>query len=60
MKIIKCTIHVEIDEDKLKRLGYDRIEDYLNECRFCVYDDEHDDICESVDEYDVTDKNEIN
>ena len=55
MKKIKCTITVDVDEEKMKRLGYTNIEDYLNECSFCVYDDEHDDICSSVDEYDIED-----
>lgn len=50
-KNITCIIQVEVDEEKMKRLGYDNIDDYLNECKFCVYDDEHDDICISVDEY---------
>lgn len=50
-KKVKCIIKVEIEEEKLKRLNYDTIEEYLNECRFCVYDDDHDDICIEVDEY---------
>jgi hypothetical protein len=53
MKKVRCSIAVEIDEEKLKRLGYETIDDYLNECRFCVYDDEHDDICIEVNEYET-------
>ena len=46
-----CCIIVETDEEKLKRLGYSNVDDYLNECRFCVYDGDHDDICVGVEEY---------
>lgn len=48
---ITCVIKVEVDEDKIHRLGYDNIDDYLNECEFCCYDDEEDDIYSSVEEY---------
>jgi hypothetical protein len=51
VKNITCVIKVEVDEDKMHRLGYDNIDDYLNECKFCCYDDEEDDICSSVEEY---------
>lgn len=51
VKNITCVIKVEVDEDKMHRLGYDNIDDYLNECQFCCYDDEEDDICSSVEEY---------
>lgn len=54
MRHIKCTLTVNVDEEKMKKLGYESIADYLNECSFCVYDDDHDDICGSVDEYDIS------
>ena len=44
---------------RLKKLGYETVDDYLNECRFCVYDDEHDDICTTVEEYKTEDINKI-
>ena len=53
MKHVTCTVTVNVDEEKMKKLGYENIADYLNECSFCVYDDDHDDICGSVDEYDI-------
>ena len=59
MEEVTCIIRVGIDRDKIKRLGYETIDDYLNECKFCVYDDEHDDICTCVDEYMTDDNNEI-
>ena len=43
---------IEIDEEKFNSLGYENAEDYLNECCFCVFDDEKDDICIEVREYD--------
>lgn len=52
MKKYLCKIVVEIDEEKLNFLGYANAEDYLNECKFCVFDDEEDDICVEVREYD--------
>ena len=59
MEEVTCIIKVEIDREKIKKLGYSTIDDYLNECRFCVYDDEHDDICTTVDKYMTEDINEI-
>jgi hypothetical protein len=52
MKKYLCKIVVEIDEEKLNFLGYSNAEDYLNECCFSVIDDEKDDICVEVREYD--------
>lgn len=52
MKKVLCSIVVEVDEKVIKKQGYENIEEYLNECRFCVYNDEHDDICVEVREYD--------
>ena len=52
MKKYLCKIVVEIDEEKFNSLGYENAEDYLNECCFCVFDDEKDDICIEVREYD--------
>ena len=52
MKKYLCSIVVEIDEEKLNFLGYANAEDYLNECCFSVIDDEKDDICVEVREYD--------
>ena len=51
MKKVLCTIAVEVDEEVMKKHKYESIEDYLNECRFCVYNDEDDDICVEVREY---------
>lgn len=48
---VKCTIIVEVDEKKLKLLGYDNSDDYLNDCTFSVYDDESDNIITEVREY---------
>ena len=48
---VKCTIIVEVDEEKLKLLGYDNSDDYLNECNFSVCDEEYDDIITEVREY---------
>lgn len=59
MEKVTCIIKVEIDREKIKKLGYETVDDYLNECRFCVYDDEHDDICVEVEEYETEDINEI-
>ena len=59
MEEVTCIIKVAIDREKIKKLGYKTIDDYLNECRFCVYDDEHDDICTTVEEYKTEDINEI-
>lgn len=59
MEEVTCIIKVEIDREKIKKLGYETVDDYLNECRFCVYDDEDDDICTSVEEYETEDINEI-
>ena len=53
MEKVTCIIKVEIDREKIKKLGYETVDDYLNECRFCVYDDEDDDICVSVEEYET-------
>ena len=51
MALYKCTIVVDVDEVLVKRLGYDSVDDYLNECVFTVYDDTGDDICCEVREY---------
>ena len=59
MEEVTCIIKVEIDREKIKKLGYSTVDDYLNECRFCVYDDEHDDICTTVDKYMTEDINKI-
>lgn len=51
---VECKIKVEIPE-----LPTDTtVEEYLNDCRFCVYNDDHDDICVSVDEYEVINSSE--
>ena len=47
----KCTIVVDVDEVLVKRLGYDSVDDYLDECVFTVYDDNGDDICCGVRDY---------
>lgn len=47
----KCTVIVEVDDTLVKRLGYSSVDDYLNECAFTVYDDEGDNICCEVREY---------
>ena len=59
MEEVTCIIKVKIDREKIKKLGYSTVDDYLNECRFCVYDDEHDDICTTVEKYETEDINEI-
>lgn len=59
MEEVTCIIKVEINREKIKKLGYETADDYLNECKFCVYDDEHDDICVTVEEYLTEGKNEI-
>jgi hypothetical protein len=51
MKKYICSIVVEIDEETMNNLGYDNAEDYLNECKFCVFDDEENDIITEVREY---------
>lgn len=46
---VECKIKVEIPE-----LPADTtVEEYLNDCKFCVYNDDQEDICVSVDEYEV-------
>jgi hypothetical protein len=59
MEEVICLVSVAIDREKIKKLGYETIDDYLNECKFCVYDDENDDICVTVEEYLTEGKNEI-
>jgi hypothetical protein len=51
---VECKIKVEIPKLPIDTT----VEEYLNDCRFCVYNDEHDDICVSVDEYEIIDSNE--
>lgn len=51
VKKVICKIVVEVDEEVMEERGYDTIEDYLNECKFCVYNDDDDDICIEVREY---------
>ena len=51
VKKVICKIVVEVDEEVMEERGYDTIEDYLNECKFCVYNDYDDDICTEVREY---------
>lgn len=48
---VKCEIIVEIDEEEMENLGYDDIDDYLNECKFSCIDDNENDICTEVREY---------
>lgn len=51
---VECKIKVEIPE-----LPADTtVEEYLNDCRFCVYNDDHDDICAAVDEYEIISSSE--
>lgn len=52
---VECKIKVEIPE-----LPADTtVAEYLNDCRFCVYNDDHDDICVGVGEYKVLDHTEL-
>lgn len=53
---VECKIKVEIPELPINTT----VEEYLNDCRFCVYNDDHDDICVSVDEYEIINSSEPN
>ena len=53
IKRVKCEVVVEVDTAKIKKLGYDSIEDYLNECSFQVIDDTDEDIEFEVRDYEV-------
>lgn len=46
---VECKIKVEIPELPIDT----SVAEYLNDCRFCVYNANHDDICVSVDEYEI-------
>ena len=48
---VRCTIVVELEDNVWKEQGYETLEDYLNDCRFNVYDHKHDDICTDVEDY---------
>lgn len=45
MKKVKCEIVVEVPDE------IEDVSEYLNDCRFCVYADNHDDICTEVRDY---------
>lgn len=47
----KCTIIVDVEDEKLSKLMYDSADDYLNDCDFNVLDYTGDDICCEVREY---------
>ena len=51
---VECKIKVAIPELPINTT----VEEYLNDCRFCVYNDDHDDICVSVDEYEIINSSE--
>jgi hypothetical protein len=52
---VECKIKVEIPKLPIDTT----VEEYLNACRFCVYNDEHDDICVEVGEYKILEHNEL-
>lgn len=56
MSIVRCIIKLEVDDEKLKRLGYECVDDYLNECDFCVFDVAHDDICVDAEAFQIEDE----
>lgn len=53
---VECKIKVEIPKLPIDTT----VEEYLNDCKFCVYNDEREDICVSVDEYEIIESSEPN
>lgn len=55
---VRCTITVDVDTEVVKKLGYNNVDEYLNECNFSVVDDNGKDICSEVEEYEPIEEDE--